>query len=76
VWRFSTEGSDYDTVLALRGGACDGDEIACGDDTEVGTTDYTYSTVTASVREGDVVFIGIGGYDGDSGDWVLDIARE
>jgi hypothetical protein len=77
MWRFRTEGSSYDTVLVLRAGGCAGAEIGCGDDTETTSSDSSalWSTVTASLRAGDVVFVGIGGYSGDTGSWVLAIDR-
>lgn len=75
-WRFSTEGSAYDTILVLNAGGCEGAEIGCGDDTDQpGDSSALWSTVTASLRAGDVVFVGIGGYMGDVGNWVLSVDR-
>jgi hypothetical protein len=61
TWRFSTAGSDYDTVLHLRDGDCAGPELACGDD--VGGSDYT-SRASASLRAGQVVTVVISGFNG------------
>ncbi|MEZ4408536.1 MAG: hypothetical protein R3A52_18985, partial [Polyangiales bacterium] len=83
AWRFDTAGSDYDTVLHLRDGDCDGPEIACSDD--VGGGDYT-SNLLATLRTGQVVTVVLSGFNGrpegpgalpagGTGRWVLNIHR-
>jgi hypothetical protein len=70
TWTFSTSGSDFDTILSLREADCTGTELTCDDD--VGSSDLT-SVATATLTEGDVVAIVIGGYEGAAGDYELSI---
>ncbi len=81
VWQFTTERSTFDTILVVLDGEgsgaadCSGAELACGDDTGEGSASQTWSTVSLSLRAGDVIFLGIGGYEGDTGTWELTATR-
>ncbi|MFO0603387.1 MAG: phospholipase C, phosphocholine-specific [Polyangiales bacterium] len=81
TWRFSTAGSDYDTVLHVRDGACGATVLGCHDD--VGGGDYT-SQVDVTLRAGQVVTAVISGFNarpegsgalpaGGTGAWVLNV---
>lgn len=57
LYVFDTFGSVYDTVLYLRDGGCDGDELACSDD-------YNFnpqSLVSAQLAAGQTVMVGVDG---------------
>lgn len=66
IWTFSTDGSDYDTVLTLEVSGC-GTESQCNDDFS-GTT----SSIEQSLNAGDTVFINVDGYS-TTGNYVLNI---
>jgi len=81
TWRFNTAGSDFDTVLHVRDGACGATVLACHDD--VGGGDYT-SQVDVTLRAGQVVTAVISGFNsrpegsgalpaGGTGAWVLNV---
>ncbi len=70
-YAFTTDGSDYDTVLYLRDGLCATRELECDDDNDEGVQ----STVTVTLRAGQQVTIVVDGYGGDSGDYTLGISR-
>jgi hypothetical protein len=70
MFTFTTEGSDYDTVLYARRGSCTSTDIACNDDT-VGTT----SSVTLAMGAGEAVILVVDGYEGNAGNFVLNIRR-
>ena len=69
-YKFSTAGSDFDTVLYLLRGSCSGDEIACNDDA-VGLQ----SEVVVGLSAGEVVTVVIDGYGTGSGDYELAITQ-
>lgn len=71
---FSTEGTDFDTVLYVNDGACAGTELDCNDD-EPGN-DELWSSVTVTLRRGQRVVVFVDGYDGESGPWTLNITAE
>ena len=71
TYRFSTSGSDYDTVLYLLATDCAGMELDCNDDTGTGLQ----SEVSASLSTGDVVIVVLDGFGGDRGDYNLAIER-
>ena len=60
TFRFSTEGSSFDTILSVRQGSCAGREILCNDDVEEGAT---HSALTLSLRECETVTVVIDGAD-------------
>lgn len=71
TYTFDTNGTDFDTVLYLRDGACTGAEIDCNDDND----DGVQSTVTATLRAGQTIVIVVDGYDEkELGPFVLNIS--
>ncbi|MDP2314796.1 MAG: hypothetical protein Q8P41_17965 [Pseudomonadota bacterium] len=72
TWTFSTDGSDFDTILALYEETCDGAEIACNDDA---SDTYGPSEVSVYLAAGDVVAVGVGGYEGATGEYLLTISE-
>ena len=69
-WTFDTVGSNFDTLLYLRRGGCEGGELACNDDqaTTVGP-----SRVTLALAAAQEVFIVLDGFSSLSGTYVLNI---
>ncbi len=68
TFTFDTVGSDYDTVLALLADDCEGDQIACNDDSH-----GLQSEVTADLEAGESVTIVVTGYAGAYGPFVLNV---
>jgi hypothetical protein len=66
-YTFDTEGSGYDTAMAIYG-TCDGDALACNDDA-IGTR----SALTRALSQGDALVIVVGGYNEAAGRAVLNI---
>ncbi len=62
TYRFSTEGSSFDTVLSLREGSCGGRETICNDDAADGVT---HSVVTMRLDECETITIVVDGHDAD-----------
>jgi hypothetical protein len=71
LWVFSTEGSDFDTVLSLRPPSCTAAATVCSDDATASGTSVLWSQVSQFLDVGEVVFLSIGGFEGQSGDYVL-----
>lgn len=71
LWVFDTEGSGFDTVLSLRPPSCTAAATVCSDDATASGTSVRWSQVSQFLDAGEVVFLSVGGYDGDSGDYVL-----
>jgi hypothetical protein len=69
TYLFSTEGSDFDTVLHLRDGNCDGAEIGCNNDVSFADT---WSRVALPLNAGQTVVVTVDG-NGDSGNFDLHI---
>lgn len=67
-YRFDTDGSALDTVLALYAPDCM-NELACDDD---GGRGYT-SSLTRQLQQGERLAIVVGGFRGRSGNWQLNI---
>ncbi len=67
----------YDTVLYVRGGACQGGELGCNDDTVgCGTgepNDHHGSRLSPTVTAGETYFIVVDGYNGAAGSFGLTI---
>lgn len=63
-WVLDTQGSSYDTVLAVRNCACDGAELGCDDDATVGRAD---SEVVARFTRGQRVAVILDGNSGAKG---------
>lgn len=68
---FDTHGSAFDTVLAVYTGSelMNLAEVAANDDD--GTTQHLYSGVTFSAQSGIIYPIALGGYQGDTGNFIL-----
>ncbi len=71
LWVFDTEGSNFDTILSLRPPSCTAAATVCSDDATASGSSVRWSQVSQFLDAGEVVFLSIGGYDGDSGDYVL-----
>ena len=69
TYTIDTHGSAYDTVLYVRDGSCTGSELDCNDDGSGAVT----SEVSVTVRAGQRIFIFVDGFDGDSGDFEVNI---
>lgn len=68
TFTFSTDGSDFDTVVyVLDGDDCSGAELGCDDD----GGDSTQSRVTVPLSAGQTVAVVVDGYDDSSGAFVL-----
>jgi uncharacterized protein YkwD len=65
----STVGSGYDTVAYAIDDSCSGSVLACNDDID----DSLASGFRVQLRDGQRILIVVDGYDGDSGDFVLEI---
>lgn len=70
TWTFSTQGSDFDTFLAVLADGCEGAELDCNDDAG---QSYGPSEVSVALEAGDVVAVVLGGWGGDNGDYLLTI---
>lgn len=72
-YRFTTEGSSFDTVLSVRRGSCGGRELVCNDDALEGTT---HSAIALDLDECETVTLVVDGHDTDGiGDFELTITR-
>lgn len=70
-YRFSTEGSAFDTILSVRRGSCAGREITCNDDAVDGVT---HSALTLELEECETVTLVVDGYDATGiGDFALSV---
>jgi hypothetical protein len=67
TYTFSTDGSSFDTVLTLHQSCTT--QLACDDDSGLGTQSLLSRVMTA----GEVVLIVIDGYNGATGNFVLNI---
>lgn len=73
TYTFSTDGSDFDTVLyVLDGEGCGGPELACDDD----GGESTQSQVTVTLSEGQSVVVVVDGYDDASGAFTLSTSAQ
>jgi hypothetical protein len=69
---FTTRGSDFDTLVYLRDGGCDGRELACNDDVITGGS--ISSVVSATLAQGQTVAVVVDGFGTATGAFVLNIA--
>lgn len=69
LYRISTEGSSFDTVLYLFNAGCSADELACSDD----ASGFT-SHIDVDAEEGAEIVIVVDGFGEASGDYQLSIA--
>jgi Bacterial TSP3 repeat len=67
VYVIETDEADFDTLLYIRAGACDGPELACSDD----TFDSQLSLVALNLSQGQTVAIVVDGSAGASGSFTL-----
>jgi hypothetical protein len=67
TYQFDTAGSDFDTVLYVRDGGCDGPELACNDNAGGGP----HSAVTLALTAGQTVVIVLDGARGVCGNYQL-----
>jgi hypothetical protein len=73
AFRIDTEGSMFDTVLHVQeGNACGSFEVACDDDADDAPFG-TWSEILLVLSAGEAIVITVDGYDGDSGDFVINI---
>jgi hypothetical protein len=70
TYTFSTEGSDFDTVLYVRDGDCLGYELACNDDAGPATAT---SEASISLQAGQLVLVFVDGFGGASGNFSLHV---
>jgi lysyl oxidase len=68
-------GTQYDTVVYLRGASCTGSELSCNDDAPcmIGNSSNNGSRITPMVTAGQTYFIVVDGYIGLSGTYTLTI---
>ncbi len=69
-FRFDTNGSTLDTVLALFSDCTSESELGCNDDAAAGGGP---SEVTLSLTSGQQVFVAVSGFGALQGDWVLNV---
>lgn len=69
TYRFDTAGSDFDTVLYVRDGGCDGAELVCNDNAGGGP----HSEVTLALTAGQTIVIVVDGASGVCGNYVLNL---
>ncbi len=74
LYRFSLEGSGYDTLMYIRGGGCDGPELGCNDDTQTNMGLQLWSSLELELAAEQTVTIFVDGYDG-GGDYALAITQ-
>ncbi|WP_437835320.1 MXAN_6577-like cysteine-rich protein [Sorangium sp. So ce1153] len=68
---FDTFGSEYNTVLELQDGGCNGDVIECNNDSRGGMQ----SRITAELSAGQTVVVVVDGFEGASGAYTLNISE-
>lgn len=69
-YRFTTEGSSYDTILSLQA-SCDGMELACNDDAP--DTPGTWSRLSIQLDAGQTVIVNVDGYNGGTGNFEVNV---
>jgi hypothetical protein len=70
----SMDGSNYDTMLYVREGGCDGEELGCNDDTFDGQQVYLWSSLPLDLVAGQTISIFVDGYSG-TGTYQLSITE-
>jgi hypothetical protein len=68
LYEFSTLGSDFDTVLYLRDGSCEGAELACNDD-----AGGSHSAVVRQLAAGQTVLVVIDTFGGAARNYALNV---
>ncbi len=74
TYRFTTQGSSYDTMLYIREGGCEGSELGCNDDTFDGQQVFLWSTLTLELVAGQTISLFVDGYSA-SGSYQLSIDK-
>lgn len=74
TYRFTLEGSSYDTLMYIRDGGCDGVELGCSDDTLTEFGLELWSTLELDLTAGQTVSIFVDGYS-SGGDFELTITE-
>ncbi|AUX30570.1 MULTISPECIES: MXAN_6577-like cysteine-rich protein [Sorangium] len=74
TYTIDTYGSEFDTVLAVFDGSCEGEELACNDDVVLDDWFDAASELTVSLEAGQTVVIVVDGYL-ESGHFELNIHR-
>jgi len=69
MYRISTNGSDYDTLLYVRDGSCSGPELDCDDD----GGDGFQSEIVLDLDADQTITIVVDGYSSNQGAYILDI---
>lgn len=67
---FDTLGSEYNTILEIRDGSCDGASLACNDD-----FGGDQSRVSVTLTAGQTVVAVVDGYAGDGGPFTLNVSE-
>lgn len=70
AFTIDTAQSSFDTVMYILDGDCEGSEIGCSDDVGQGVLT---SSVTMNLNAAQTIFIVIDGYNGESGNYRLEI---
>ena len=70
-YRVRTAGSEYDTLVHVREGSCQGPELACNDDTW-----QLLSQVFFVAEAGESFIITVDGFSTSSGDYRLEVALQ
>lgn len=63
IFTFSTEGSEYDSLVAVFDGTCGGEELGCSDDYDTFfDPDAVHGEVTVALAEGQTVMVAVDGF--------------
>lgn len=71
TFTFDTNGSDFDTIVEVRDGSCDGLSLGCDDD----GGDSTTSLLSLSLSAGERVVVIVDGYSTNDGNYTLTISN-
>jgi hypothetical protein len=70
VYTFDTSGTSFDTVLAVLGESCDGEQLACNDDAPTGA----HSQLSLVLAKEQTVLIAAEAFAGDVGELVMHVS--
>ncbi|XXX80135.1 MXAN_6577-like cysteine-rich protein [Sorangium sp. So ce134] len=73
TYTIDTFGSEFDTILAVLDGDCEGEELACNDDLAIDDIFDITSELTVSLEAGQTIIILVGGYESEAGHYELNI---
>ena len=68
-YTFDTIGSDYDTIIAVFTDCAGATELGCDDDIDPSVQ----SELTVTLTAGQTVLVSVGGLDGATGNWILNV---